>query len=97
MTSERGDLLYAARLSGRGATAEEHRLGVVYHAVPIGHGPDLCTNALCGRKPGARSAVGWGWPKDWCAAGEWRVTCDRCLQRLPADYCDLEEGKNDAH
>lgn len=63
------------RLVGRCADGAERDGGSLWHA--IDQGPGRGWVALCGARPGRRSA-GWS-----AYAGE-RVTCPRCLRKLAA-------------
>lgn len=70
---------YAVRmLAGRCVNGSELGSGTRWHAVPIGeHG--MAWTALCGAKPGRRSA-GWS---SWIVRGQ-AVTCPRCSKKLEA-------------
>ena len=61
-------------LSGRCANGSERDCGMLYHAVP-----DESNKALCGAKPGRRSA---GWRGDWPQDEHGPVNCPRCLRRM---------------
>ena len=68
-----------ARSAGRCANGHERGQGVRTHAVPasdeLARNGYVLTPALCGAKPGSRSA-GWShWP------GMGAVTCPRCLRK----------------
>jgi hypothetical protein len=58
------------RLSGRCADGAERDGGTLFHAVPTDH-----YMALCGAKPGRRSA-------GWSAYSGEAVTCAPCLRKL---------------
>lgn len=65
-------------LAGRCANGSELGGGARWHAVQIGeHGMDW--TAMCGAKPGRRSA---GWSR-WIVRGQ-AVTCPRCAKKLEA-------------
>lgn len=63
-------------LAGRCANGMERDRGTLFHARTISEGRASCA-ALCGYKPGPRSA-GWS---SWKPEGR-QVTCKRCLKKL---------------
>lgn len=70
----------ALRLAGRCANGAERDGGARYHAVPASGA------ALCGAKPGRRSA-GWS-PYEGPA-----VSCPRCLARQARRLAPAKEGR----
>lgn len=69
-----------ASLAGRCASGRERGQGMRVHAVPRSdelERNDYCvTRALCGAKPGPRSA-------GWSYFGQRAVTCPRCATQAP--------------
>ena len=73
--------LEPAKLAGRCANGYERGKGSVIHAVP--HSDMLVKNgwcldsAICGAKPGPRSA-------GWSHRADQPITCPKCLRKLAA-------------
>ena len=65
-------------LSGRCTNGSELDCGTLYHAVPDA---EHSNRALCGAKPGRRSA-GWRGHDEQSP-----VTCSRCLKRMARRVC----------
>jgi hypothetical protein len=69
-----GAAVFSRKLAGTCSNGFERGRGARYHAVPL-MGDDYTSRALCGAKPGRRSA-GWQDPSAH------PVTCPRCLARI---------------
>lgn len=71
----------AMKLAGRCANGWERDRGSIFHALPLETANSGWGIALCGRKPGARSA-GWSTSMDKNQG----VTCPHCLRKLEREH-----------